>query len=126
VRRGDDVRALNAQQFLVMACVAIACNVARGKAPPLPSPPAWAAIAFLSTIATVGAFFAQFHAQRHVPPTTASLALSLEPAFAAAFAWTLGGEAFSWRKAIGGAVILAALATKSLVVRLREAPRRSS
>ncbi len=125
VRRGVDVRALNAQQFLVLAGVALACNLARRAPPPRPDPAAWAAIAYLSTVATVGAFLAQLHAQRQVQPAAAAVALSLEPAFAAAFAWTLG-EPFSTREALGGAGVLAALAVKALAIKSREGPRPPS
>jgi len=69
---------------------------------------AWV-IVFLALFPNLSAFFIQILAQKHAPPLKVSLIFSLEPVFAALFAWTVGGEAFSGRKAAGGLLILAAM-----------------
>ncbi len=66
-------------------------------------------IAFLAVVPTLSAFFIQMHAQKTVAPVKVSLIFSLEPVFAAVFAWTLGGEPFAPARAAGGALIVAAM-----------------
>ncbi len=66
-------------------------------------------IAFLAVVPTLSAFFIQMHAQKTVAPVKVSLIFSLEPVFAAVFAWTLGGELFAPARAAGGALIVAAM-----------------
>lgn len=66
-------------------------------------------IAFLAVIPTLSAFFIQMRAQKTVAPVKVSLIFSLEPVFAAVFAWTLGGEPFAPSRAAGGALIVAAM-----------------
>lgn len=69
---------------------------------------AWT-ILFLALFPNLSAFFIQMIAQKHTPPLKVSLIFSLEPVFAALFAWTLGGEDFAARKAAGGGLIVAAM-----------------
>ncbi len=71
-------------------------------------------IVFLAIVPTLSAFFLQMHAQRHVEAMRVSLIFSLEPVFAALFAWTLGGELFRPIGAAGGALIVAAMAVSEL------------
>lgn len=66
-------------------------------------------IMFLAVAPTLSAFFIQMYAQKTVPPVKVSLIFSLEPVFAALFAWTLGGERFSPMSAAGGGLIVAAM-----------------
>lgn len=51
-----------------------------------------------------------------------SLIFSLEPVFAAVFAWTLGGEPFLSVNALGGGLILAGMAVGELGRRRRASP----
>jgi drug/metabolite transporter (DMT)-like permease len=53
-------------------------------------------------------------AQRYTPPSHAAILLLLEPVFAAVFAWTAGGEAFAWPCALGGVLIVAAMAVSEV------------
>lgn len=69
---------------------------------------AWT-ILFLTLFPNLSAFFIQIVAQKHTAPLKVSLIFSLEPVFAAAFAWTLGEEPFSAAKAAGGGLILAGM-----------------
>ena len=48
-------------------------------------------------------------AQKFTSPVKVSLIFSLEPAFAALFAWTLGGEVFVPARAAGGGLIIGAM-----------------
>ncbi len=64
---------------------------------------------FLAVFPTLSAFFIQMHAQRSTNPVKVSLIFSLEPAFAAVFAWTLGREPFRAASAAGGGLIIAAM-----------------
>ena len=68
-----------------------------------------ATIVFLAVVPTLSAFFIQMKAQRTVAPVKVSLIFSLEPVFAAVFAWTIGGERFSPARAAGGGLIVAAM-----------------
>lgn len=66
-------------------------------------------IVFLAAVPTLTAFFIQMRAQKTVAPVKVSLIFSLEPVFAALFAWTIGGELFKPSRAMGGALIVAAM-----------------
>jgi drug/metabolite transporter (DMT)-like permease len=75
---------------------------------------AWSQIVFLAVFPTVTAFLIQLWAQRIVPPLKVSLIFTLEPLFAALFAWTLGGEVFLPLRAAGGGLILVAMVVAEL------------
>ncbi len=66
-------------------------------------------IVFLTLFPNLSAFFIQKTAQKYTPPLKVSLIFSLEPVFAALFAWTLGGEAFVAHRAAGGLIIVGAM-----------------
>lgn len=109
VRSDADVVLLAFHQFWMTAAMAyLACFVLR-----LPvavaAPKGWLVIVFLALFPTLSAFFLQILIQRKLPPLTVSLGFSLEPVFAALFAWTLGGEEFVGRRAVGGMLIVAAM-----------------
>lgn len=75
---------------------------------------AWWTIAFLAIFPTITAYIAQLYGQRVVSATRAALLFTLEPVFAAAFAWTLGGELFRPVSALGGGLIVAAMVLSEL------------
>jgi drug/metabolite transporter (DMT)-like permease len=66
-------------------------------------------ILYLAIFATVSTFIMQFIAQKYTSPVKVTLILTLEPVFAAIFAWTLGGEEFILKKALGGILIFFAI-----------------
>ena len=66
-------------------------------------------ILFLTIFPTVSAFLIQLFAQKITHPIKVSLIFALEPVFGAIFAWTLGGEEFLFRQAIGGFLIFISL-----------------
>lgn len=71
-------------------------------------------IAFLAFFPTLTAFYIQLVAQKKTAAIKVSLIFSLEPVFAALFAWTLGGETFVPQRAVGGALIVCAMVTSEL------------
>ncbi len=81
-------------------------------------------ILFLTIFPNLTAFFIQMLAQKHTPPLKVSLIFSLEPVFAALFAWTLGGERFLLISAFGGALMFLAMILGELS-RLRRPARRA-
>ena len=71
-------------------------------------------IVFLAVFPTLSAFYIQMLAQRFTAPVKVSLIFSMEPVFAALFAWTLGGELFLPARAAGGALIVLAMVVGEL------------
>jgi drug/metabolite transporter (DMT)-like permease len=71
-------------------------------------------VIFLALFPTLSAFVIQMVAQKITSPLRVSLIFALEPVFAAIFAWTLGGEEFVLRGAVGGLFIAVALAISGL------------
>jgi len=109
VRADADVVLLAFHQFWMTSALAfLACAVLR-----LPmavaAPRGWEVILFLALFPTLSAFSLQILIQKKLPPLTVSLGFSLEPVFAALFAWTVGGEVFVGRRAVGGLLIVAAM-----------------
>lgn len=114
VRSGHDALWVAFHQFWMTGVAALAGCWALGY--PLgvgDARTAWV-IVFLAVVPTLSAFFIQLLAQRHVEPMRVSLLFSLEPVFAALFAWTLGGEPFQALGAVGGGLIVAAMAVSEL------------
>jgi drug/metabolite transporter (DMT)-like permease len=75
---------------------------------------AWWTIVFLAVFPTITAYIAQLYGQQLVSATRAALLFTLEPVFAAAFAWTLGGELFRPVSALGGGLMVAAMVLSEL------------
>lgn len=124
VKQGLDVFILSFQQFLFVGALSLITAAIFG----LPFVPARASafgyVAFLALLPTLSAFVLQLIAQKIVPPIRVSLILALEPVFAALFAWTLGGEEFILRRALGGSLIFVAMLLSdlpALLDRLRSA-----
>jgi len=85
--------------------------------PRLLAPPVILALAVTSFLATTFAFWAQTHAQRHVPPTHVALIFALEPVFAAATGVLWAGEPFTLSMGIGSSLILGGVLLTSLFPR---------
>jgi drug/metabolite transporter (DMT)-like permease len=96
-------------QFWMTGLLALGWCLAAGRPLAVSTAGAARSIAFLAAVPTLSAFFVQLLAQKTVPPVKVSLIFSLEPVFAAAFAWTAGGERFRASSAAGGALIVAAM-----------------
>jgi drug/metabolite transporter (DMT)-like permease len=67
---------------------------------------------FTGLFATVGAFYLQTYAQRFTTPTHTALIFSMEPVFAALFAYLLAGERLEARGLIGCGLILAGMLSR--------------
>jgi len=65
---------------------------------------------YLALVIAAGGLVAQMWAQARLSPTRSALILALEPVFAAAAAITFGGEPLTWRLAVGGSLIVGAIA----------------
>ena len=65
-------------------------------------------------LATAVAFYVQARAQQFTTPNRAALIFSLEPFFAALFAYWILGQVLTVREWIGGALILAGILTSEL------------
>ncbi|MDF2680146.1 MAG: EamA family transporter [Brevibacillus sp.] len=77
------------------------------EAPRFPhTPKAWLAVLVLSILCSAIGFVVQTVAQQHTTPTHTGLIFSLEPVFAAIFAFMLNGETLTVRGYIGAALVL--------------------
>lgn len=74
-----------------------------------PNSASWQAIVFLAVFASAIAFIIQSWAQSHMSPTRAAVVLSFEPVFAGIFGVFVAGDQLTWRIALGGLAILAAM-----------------
>ncbi len=70
---------------------------------------AWTGVAFCALFATAGSFFLQTRFQGETTPQRAALLFSMEPVFAALFAWFLLAERLPLTGALGAGLILAAV-----------------
>ncbi len=71
-------------------------------------------VVFLTLFPTISAFVIQMVAQKIVPPVRVSLIFTLEPVFAALFAWTVGGEMFAPERVVGGLLIVVAMIVSAI------------
>jgi len=109
VRADADSVVLAFHQFWMTGLMALAYCLLSGRSLAVHGDKAAGTIAFLAVIPTLSAFFIQMWAQKFTLPIKVSLIFSLEPVFAALFAWTIGGEAFVPARAAGGGLIVAAM-----------------
>lgn len=109
VRADADPIVLAFHQFWMTGVLAAFYTVISGRSFAVGTARTSSTIVFLAVVPTLSAFFIQMKAQKTVAPVKVSLIFSLEPVFAAAFAWTLGGEPFVPARAAGGALIVAAM-----------------
>lgn len=83
--------------------------------PSLVAPPeTWLNVAFLGLIATGLVFFIQNVAQRHTSPTHTAIIFTMEPVFAALFAYLWLGELIEGRGLVGAGMILAGMLVAEL------------
>ena len=114
-RRDSDPVLLAFHQFWDCSAGAFAVALLTGTPVGVPDGRAWAAVWFLALVPNLSAFFIQLVAQKSVAPMRVSLIFSLEPVFAALFAWTIGGEPFTAVSAVGGALIVAAMMSETVL-----------
>jgi len=108
--KGDaDTVLLAFHQFWMVSAVSFAIALLRGSSLAVASVNGWGVIIFLAVFPTLTAFFIQMLAQRHSEPFKVGIIFTLEPVFAAIFAWTWGGEEFVPVKAAGGLLIVSGM-----------------
>jgi drug/metabolite transporter (DMT)-like permease len=76
-------------------------------------------VLYLATIGTVGTFFTQTWAQRHMSATHAAIIFALEPVWAALLAAWLLGERMGTSGFWGGALVLAGIVVSEIRLRIR-------
>lgn len=109
VRADADATLLAFHQFWMTGLLALVLTWATGRPLAVRTCSASGVILFLALLPTLSAFYIQMRAQKVASPVKVSLIFSLEPVFAALFAWTLGGERFVPARAAGGLLIVAAM-----------------
>ena len=114
MKTGSDPVTLSCQQFLLVGVLSFVIALVTDSPMSFATPEAGLVLLFLALFPTLSAFVIQLLSQTIVSPMRVSLIFALEPAFAALFAWTLGGEVIVVRRAIGGLLIFAALLLSGL------------
>lgn len=122
MKAGVDPLSISCQQFLLVGLGSILMSAVTGRSFEVTSNAAWYAIIFLALFPTLSAFVIQMFAQRYTSPLRVSLIFALEPVFAAIAAWTVGGEQFTAKSAIGGACIVLGLALSGITLPTEKKP----
>jgi drug/metabolite transporter (DMT)-like permease len=109
VRRDLDPLTLSFQQFLIVALLSTTHALLFGH-----TWPEWSAnfgwqIGYLALFGSITTIAVQTVAQKYLEAVDVAIILTLEPVFAAIFAWTIGGEPWTVYGAVGGAVIVSAM-----------------
>lgn len=105
--RAFDPRLIAAVQVTATGLLAAAAAYLYEGGIPLALPAVvWWAVAITSLFATVFAFLVQTIAQRFTSPTRTALIFTMEPVFAAVFAWFYAGEPFTRWDFLGGALVV--------------------
>lgn len=74
----------------------------------------WCQMLYMVIFAALLAIVTQTWAQSHISATATALILTTEPFFAAAFAIAFGGERFTFRLALGGALMIIAMVVSEI------------
>ena len=109
VKAEADTVLLAFHQFWMVSAISFAIALARGSSLAVAGLSGWGVIVFLAVFPTLTAFFIQMLAQKHSEPFKVGIIFTLEPVFAAIFAWTWGGENFVPFKALGGLLIVSGM-----------------
>lgn len=112
-----DPTALVGVQFAVAAALSGVMMLFFERASPVSLAGAGLALAYSGVFATAAAFTLQFMAQRHAPPTHATVLMSTEAIFAAVFGWILLGEILGIWEWIGGGLMLGGAIVSQLMGR---------
>ena len=114
LKSGLDPIILCTQQFMLIGLFSIITGLVLDLPFGVGSTRAINIIVFLGLFPTLSAFVIQFLSQKIASPLRVSLIFAFEPVSAAVFAWTLGGEEFVMRGAVGGFLIFTALVISGL------------
>jgi drug/metabolite transporter (DMT)-like permease len=121
LKKGADPFVLTCQQFLLVGIFSLVIGLVLDLPFEIGSTKAIGVVLFLAIFPTFTAFLIQVLAQKITAPFKVSLIFSMEPVFAAIFAWTLGGEHFVTHRALGGLLIFSALVLSSFAGRRHKA-----
>lgn len=110
-----DPTALVGVQFGVAAVLSLVMVLIFERGRPVSLEGAALPLAYSGLMATAAAFTLQFMAQRSAKPTHATVLMSTEAVFAAAFGWMLLGEVLGMLEWIGGGLMLAGALASQLM-----------
>lgn len=101
--------ALASTTVVCLAAFAMVCAIGVAEAPRFPQVAwGWAALAAIALVSTVVAILAFFAGLKRVGPSLASVVSTLEPVVTVALAWLLLGESLTTWQFAGGALVLVA------------------
>jgi drug/metabolite transporter (DMT)-like permease len=109
-----DTMALTTVQIGFVGAAGFVAMLLLEPAPALPEPGTFVAAAFLGIVATAFAFSVQNRVQVFTTPTHTGLMFSLEPVFAAMFAYMLIGERLTEQQLIGCGLMLTGMVAAEL------------
>ena len=109
MKAGADMFLLAFHQFWCVSLIAFLLGAVMGYPVAVAGFKWWGVMIFLAVFPTLSAYFIQMAAQKESEPFKVGLIFTLEPVFAALFAWTLGGEKFMLIKAAGGFLIVSGM-----------------
>jgi drug/metabolite transporter (DMT)-like permease len=108
-RRYDPLGLAIVQVAVVAALAGLAAAAFEKPFPILPGPSVWGAVLYTGAVATAFVLAVQTTIQRFTTATHAALIFSLEPVFAAIFAYLLAHETLGPTAILGAAIMLAAM-----------------
>lgn len=114
VRKDLNPFALAFQQFLTVAVLSLFTVLAFGFSFTIGNTANIWGILYLAIAVNLAAYIVQILAQKHTSSVRVALIFLIEPVFAALFAWTSGHEQFAATSALGGLMILLAMAISEL------------
>jgi drug/metabolite transporter (DMT)-like permease len=113
--KSENALALAAWQVVFVVPLAFLCSLFWEVKPwQMPNEKVWASLLFLAWIATALVTVTQIRTQRYLSATQAALIISLEPVFAAGFAWWWQGEKMGALAQMGSAAMLVGCVLASL------------
>ncbi len=104
-KKGLDPLVLCFQQLFFAGALSLLTAFVIGAPFAVPGRKAVLSLAFLIALPTLFSFLVQVFSQKHIDAVKASLIYTLEPVFAAALAWTIGGETAVPVRVFGGTLI---------------------
>ncbi|MFQ5606765.1 MAG: DMT family transporter [Candidatus Zixiibacteriota bacterium] len=110
MKAGVDPYQISCQQFLLVGVMSLITALVFDLPLDIGTARVAGIVVFLALAPTLSAFVIQMLAQRFTAPVKVTLIFALEPVFAALFAWTLGDESIVPHRALGGLLIVIALA----------------
>lgn len=112
----NDPFVLATVQIATVAIISFAAALLK-ETPPSPADfnsQVWWAIMITAILATAFAFFVQTWTQKYTSPTHTAVIFTMEPVFAAIFAYYLGGESLGLKQVMGSLLILAGMLASEL------------